>query len=226
MTELEKLKQQLNEISEKVKQLENPKFEVGKWYKRPHNKALLFATNDNGNGWYSGYGFDIYGKWMESGSPQWTLDREIPATDKEVEEALIKEAERRGFKKGVRINNSSLKGCCLYDDAIDGDGFKYYSKNSSFSYKNALTFGYFVVFIDGKWAEIIKDEPIKVGGVDCVVDSCGAWFDKNQYSWEEINSLVKVFKNHSSQLKSINVGCSGQYKVDLELLEKILALKK
>lgn len=30
MTELEKLKQQLNEISEKVKQLENPKFEVGK----------------------------------------------------------------------------------------------------------------------------------------------------------------------------------------------------
>lgn len=223
MTELEKLKQQLNEISEKVKQLENPKFEVGKWYKTDIG-SLYFAEKIE-NDRLLGYGFGgVSGDWDIGNINGCCLLSDIirPATDKEVEEALIKEAERRGFKKGVKISrkNEAFSPNLGYSELEMSIRPMYRPE------RNRLEVYGCSVFQNGFWAEIIKDEPIKVGGVDCVVDSCGAWFDKNQYSWEEINSLVKVFKNHSSQLKSINVGCSGQYKVDLELLEKILALKK
>ena len=60
MTELEKLKQQLNEISEKVKQLENPNLDTNKWYFY-ENKILLYIEKFNN--------IDITGKkyilWLE-----------------------------------------------------------------------------------------------------------------------------------------------------------------
>ena len=109
MTELEKLKQQLNEISEKVKQLENPNLDTNKWYFY-ENKILLYIEKFN-NIDITGYGFASNGTWHDSSRwiDSWRDKIKLfrPATDKEVEEALIKEAKRRGFKKGVKVSRKN-----------------------------------------------------------------------------------------------------------------------
>lgn len=212
---INKLQAQIDELRKEVK----PKFEVGKWYKFKSG----IVNYQNGE-----YGYGVwYDKWCDKIYFYGQEKAERPATDKEVEEALIKEAERRYSKaKGYITSGRSWIVNEFHRYKYIEGALRLYADVTCVGSGNRFETGFNEVFRDGKWAEIIKDEPIKVGGVDCVVDSCGAWFDKNQYSWEEINSLVRIFKNHSSQLKSINVGCSGQYNVDLELLEKILALKK
>jgi hypothetical protein len=76
---------------------------VGKWYKvlRSRRYAIIFN-----NGAENCYGFNYSNKWSIGFNLKNSINcnREItPATDKEVEEALIKEAKRRGFKEGVKF---------------------------------------------------------------------------------------------------------------------------
>ena len=67
-----------------------------------------------------------------------------PATDKEVEEALIKEAKRRGFKEGVKFK-------CLYNKTVS------YGYSPMLCSEGYLWIDGGCVFKEGKWAEIIKD---------------------------------------------------------------------
>ena len=69
-----------------------------------------------------------------------------PATDKEVEEALIKEAKKRGFVKGVNI--SYLIGT---RNSFGFDGTFSIYHDSLVDNRRA------VIFSEGKWAEIIKE---------------------------------------------------------------------
>lgn len=55
--------------------------------------------------------------------------------------------------------------------------------------------------------------PLYKGGKICSINGV-------EYYRPEIVSLLNIMKK--GQIKSLNVGCSGQYKVDLELLEKII----
>lgn len=146
MTTEEKINQlqaQIDELRKEVK----PKFEVGKWYKY-HNAICCYNGNNEG------YGISSSLNWA-SDCNMTSIEFWTPATDKEVEEALIKEAERRGFKRGVKIKNE------IGTWNICGDRhFFVYEKNK-------LDFGYECnIFNNGFWAEIIKDEPIKVGCYD------------------------------------------------------------
>ena len=75
-----------------------------------------------------------------------------PATDKEVEEALIKEAKRRGFKEGVRINSKWL--CGSSKKSLNGK-FVFDNKFELFAEANGLM--KYTIFLNGVWAEIIKD---------------------------------------------------------------------
>lgn len=43
------------------------------------------------------------------------------------------------------------------------------------------------------------------------------------YDLKDLLFIHKVLNHYSSQIKSLNVGCSGQYKVDLNLINKIIA---
>lgn len=204
-------KAQIDELRKEVK----PKFEVGKWYKRPHNKALLFATADKGNGWYSGYGFDNSGYWMSSPSPQWTLCGEIPATDKEVEEALIKEAERRGFKEGVTfkpvVENVDKVGKVT-------DRIIFFPKRL-YGYEQGLASGKNWIFYQGKWAEIIKDEPIKVGRYAVEKDGDSYKIGCKEIDSWRIESLRVLMKQQGFK----KIAFDG-IEVDLETIEKILKM--
>ena len=70
------------------------------------------------------------------------------ATDEEIRSALIKEAKRRGYDKGVYINNSNL-----------GYSVNNRIKNNIFIYnrtRDTLTIGAYFIYKEGKWAEIVS----------------------------------------------------------------------
>jgi hypothetical protein len=74
---------------------------------------------------------------------------ERKATEIEVEQALIKEAKKKGFKEGVKFNSAWRSGAICYFN-----GMHYEAKNNSLSsgcsYNDCI-------FQSGKWAEIVKE---------------------------------------------------------------------
>jgi hypothetical protein len=117
---------------------------VGKWYKESGNCFMIRITSleDENN---AGYGFDTSGEW--SNSLGRVCLRPILMTDKEVEEALIKEAKKRGLKP---LNHRCIKDGLIWNDNIGG--------NYEFDLiHNTLYIGASCAFQDGKWAEIIKE---------------------------------------------------------------------
>ena len=93
------------------------------------------------------HGFDGNGNWFDCHNQNYKLrNSDYKATDKEVEEALVKEAKKRGFVKGVNI---SYLISTRNDFGFDGT-FSIY-RDSLVDNRSA------VIFSEGKWAEIIKE---------------------------------------------------------------------
>ena len=146
-------------LKEVFPKLFESELEVGKWYKTKNGHLKFFVDED------TAYGFDMIGNWNEVGKGYrysfrsdnyWT-----PATDKEVETALIAEAKRRGFKDGVKIRHilfdmSFSKGLPI----INNFNLTYDHSDNSLDYK-AEDGQRFRIFKDGKWAEICE-EPIEL----------------------------------------------------------------
>ena len=121
------------------KLFKNDDLVVGKWYKYRCSQEFLMVWNNSE---------DTYGFWGNEYRDDLSFhisSDKIPATDQEVEEALIKESKRRGFKKGVKF----IDVCDGFEEIVDGDNYKYYPK------ENRLTLSYDRIFDNGKWAEII-----------------------------------------------------------------------
>jgi hypothetical protein len=127
--------------------------EVGDWVKTvngaifcPQKKKVKFNTTNM----FYGYGFGPLKKvWDENYYANEGLC--TLATDKEVEEALIKEANNIGYKN-VKINNLESIGNVLlnHHSCISSDCYYY---NVS---ENALWFMGRLIFWNGKWAEIVE----------------------------------------------------------------------
>ena len=127
--------------------------EVGKWYKvkRPEDsiEALICFSNEP-----TLYGFGYTKEWTTCFNAKPILYGYrvcTPATDKEVEEALIKEAKKRGFKKGDVIKgefHKSFNGLMIDDYDMDSPS---YIPNS-----NMFALGNKVLFKKGKWETIIE----------------------------------------------------------------------
>ncbi len=201
MNELEQIKKQLNDISDKIKQLEKPQISLNKWYKHccggfHFNDVINSYGIDGGGKWYNGNGFFMV-------HPEnWT-----PATDEEVKEALIKEAKKIGFKEGVGFKSASTEFKCKI--------------NSNWNYNpniNSLSNYGGHVFCEGKWAEII-DEPLKVCGYE--VKKVDNHFEIGCKKIHE--SRVKSLKDlmQHSGFKTVSF---DNYSVSLEEINKILNL--
>jgi len=128
----------------KEKGIIEPELEVGKWYKSEGTK-LLFNYQE---GDYI-YGFFDY-KWIEAA---WEWD------DTEVEEALIAEAKRRGFKKGcsfVPLNNDLL---IREYESPTSNSFVYF--DCSIGLTMSDDYSNVSIFNNGKWAEIIENPELE-----------------------------------------------------------------
>jgi len=85
--------------------------------------------------------------WRTKGN--WTL-----ATPKEVQQALKKEAVKRGFKVGVKYKHNWFGS--YEEHTLDNLNFKL--NNNSFGYNTLCSKGCPWIFKDGTWAEIIPNE--------------------------------------------------------------------
>lgn len=123
-----------------------PSLEVGKWYwldNRCERELLICQQEYN-----PAYGIDADGNWCNYMGNIYPSQKYRPATDKEVEEALIAEAKRRGYNNGVDFN------CCTYSVKVKVSEriyFHIYENGDTHLYSNGF------IFYNGKWAEIIND---------------------------------------------------------------------
>lgn len=167
LSRLEAIKQEKKQLKKQLNDL--PSLEVGKWYKSVGTYLIYCVTEINGD-WVVGYGFEN-GKWVTSKETNnkeecwFDLSEDIsrwvvPATDKEVETALIAEAKKRGFKEGVLCNNSIIKNRKFDNFLFDNRVFFYNSKVNSLEWRrNGVGDSYneWTLFYKGKWAEIIEE---------------------------------------------------------------------
>jgi len=132
--------------------------EVG-WYREENDWLMYF------DGRSFVYGFAVGGLWIDNVSCP-VLETEIKATDKEVEEALIKEATRIGFKEGVIADTSNIDKEFRKNMRARGGEFKYSSID------NHLCIGYDtyggghdgnIIFGNGVWATI-KEPTVTLEG--------------------------------------------------------------
>lgn len=211
--EITRNSQELQQLKQDIK----PTFEVGKWYKTDCLNGSLFCITElpielNE---VKGYGFENGYWYHKTTCGYWTLEEKHntrPATESEVFEALKKEAIKRGFKKGCKVkNNKTIKEGRIYN--IESDTFNYTD--------NTLTINGIYIFWDGVWAEIIKDEPIKIGGYEVKKLENGSYDIgcKKQIS----NGKVRVLRRLMIQCNFTKVSFDG-IETDLETINKILNL--
>jgi hypothetical protein len=131
--------------------------EVGKWYKTPRlGKALFYITKVTDYRIFA-YGFDYKGKWSDEddfGTILDTVKHGELASEEEVKDALIAEAERRGLKKGASFSIYNKGTKCIFT----GFGNLYIGGENKFHDKS----GYGLLFANGKFAEIISNSNEKI----------------------------------------------------------------
>ena len=128
---------------------------VGKWYINIDGlKCLHFVTKITDSKEYFAYGFSFSNEWKNNkgfGSVNDYTNKNFRlATDKEVEEALIKEAKRRGFKEGVRIKSKWMPN--ISANKLNGK-FMFDNKFELCAATNGLMI--YTIFQNGVWAEIV-----------------------------------------------------------------------
>lgn len=130
------------------------KIEVGKWYKTRGESLFYLSSFDCGKN--KGYGFDSFGDWVDNRETirffGYKSDINREATEKEVEEALIKEAKRKGFQVGVRF-----KGMYKVENLRNGIFFYKCATYRLCLIDNSKDSGNYI-FWEGNWAEIIDDK--------------------------------------------------------------------
>ena len=121
---------------------------VGKWYKSNEGHLICVKKLNGLN--MECFGFGVWPREWSS-VLKWADYTDgftyTPAFEKEEEEALIKEAKKRGLKP---LNHRCLEDNKIWANNIGGK-YEYYPK------ENKLMIGASTAFLDGEWAEIIKE---------------------------------------------------------------------
>jgi len=141
----------LKELKQLFPEVFGSELEVGMWYKSCIGTLAFYSDNKEN------YGINAYGDWVDElilksdwdiyAYKIWEWEK---ATPEEVEQALIKEAEKRGYKDSFiyciegYIGSESLK--------LIGD-YKYEKEKNRLIIEGGDTL--YTVFKDGVWAEII-----------------------------------------------------------------------
>lgn len=208
-------------------------FEKGRWYMSSWGNLV----NYQGDGISFGFGF-LEQRWHYGGlgirnnDPVCTFRL---ATKEEIESALIAEAKRR-LDIGLPIRGLRRIEATDKWNSNGGNGYGYDDNKSKLLsvswYYNAETdtlynwgHGLAVVYEKGKFAEILKDEPIKIAGFEVKYDGNRCYVsvpgETIYYGKDEIEMMRQVL--NKPKIKSLNVGCTGQYKVSHDDIQKILA---
>lgn len=140
------------------------------------------------------YGFDINGEWFED---TLMIDRgidggDVAADPKEVEQRLIEEAERRGFKKGIEVSREGFQINDL-DQVISNVCSK-----GIHTYMGSVFIGDIEVYDGsaGKWATIIKGT-VTINGFDMKQDGDIISFGCAEFNKKYLSSMYEWIKASS-----------------------------
>ena len=220
--EIEQLRKEFNERIDAL--LKQPaKFEVGKWYHAGRGDIINYqgvAEKKLSQTHVIYFGFC---------NQEWK-DKEIMSinymgkecTPSEIGAALIAEAKRRGFKEGVKYS-----GIGPHDtpSTIKGTEFRY----SSHGEDSLCQWGAGFVYFKGQWAEIINDEKIEIGGYEVKFEEVTTTEQKREHGTKIDGHYFSKLFWESAKVVSLNnkakimVGCSKQFDVSLDVINKILA---
>lgn len=143
-------KEQAEKLIEKLKNFTEP-LQFERWVKDDRAPKYL-AFFDEENSLY--YGINVSGEWIkrEGAFNPNNCNENRYATDQEILDGLSGMALKLGYKKGVRVDISSIvKDCIFTDELISYNHFKFID--------NILYLDNNCIMKDGKWATIIKQEP-------------------------------------------------------------------
>jgi len=145
-------------LKEMFKDVFEVELEVGKWYK--HKELEYFFCFNGSYEHYSQYGFTRVGWSINISSDKCHLHNFIPATEEEVETALLNECKK--MYKGNEIK-------CLYgsDEPVNKDFNKWsFDLNSNKMHTQPDCMGGKLVFDNGKWATIIEQKEMTVAEIE------------------------------------------------------------
>lgn len=123
---------------------------IGKWVKGDDSPFMGVILQEEFSETMKGYGVDYLGNWKDELNlygDDWSCFK--LATPEEVKAMLLKEAEKRGYKEGVKLKSMNDWDT---DDTFHGCGNFYIESNTLYD-----SSGYGVIFKEGKWAEIINE---------------------------------------------------------------------
>lgn len=213
MKEIDNIKELFNDFilnAEKViKSKEQP---AAGWYKTKFDypKFLVYSSD----GITYNYGFNCCGDWSNDMGFSLDANECVLADPKEVNARLIKEAKRRGFKKGVKYN------CPCTDQIHKRKSYLEYCENN-----NWLADGYGgCVFEKGIWAEIIE-QPLTLNGKEVYFDNDYVWIgNKDSYRCNTVmnrDQLIIYAQNAHINKFEFNQGESYTFNDMKQLLTKI-----
>ena len=169
MKKYELTQEQINQLAEKTHAKEllqkfipdafEAKLEVGKWYKFYYKEGYCLFNfqeysdkNKTKNYGFTNTKMHNY-RWAEEGIVVYERDENIPATEEEVVKALINEAIKRGYKKGVKCKFGTSKEIRTIETNkffFDFNSNKLYLIHSSGDNADEI-------FRNGFWAEIVSE---------------------------------------------------------------------
>lgn len=150
-----------SKIKQMFPQVFETKLEEGKWYKHSKLPIIFCLTSYEGSAY--GYGLDEEG-WFDHSkedtgrcAANWAhIEHLIPATAKEVEDALIREAKKRGFVEGAKYKNWYASSGTIKESC-----YKYDPDNNTLGQVNNNFKGnHHFIFDGGKWAEILPEPKV------------------------------------------------------------------
>jgi hypothetical protein len=187
-------------------------FEEGKWYIRDGFMVRALAKThptDENRVYYSEMYSNSYQSHVQIYSDWCVASGMRPASEKEVREKLINVAKTKGFGLGI----SFISALSNHESFAERGNFTMDGEN--------LFLDGNVIYRAGKWAMIIDTTPIDIGGYKIKFNRHSFTVNDVDYHKDELSKFITMLKE-TPVIKSINVGCSGQIKVDLAILEKIM----
>lgn len=178
-------------------------FQIGAWVMITSLKGRFLVKHTNE---MFTIGFDDKGRWEDgfnysSINPRYDFVR--LATQLEIEEALIIEATRRGYKSGTHLSSYGLGGIWTITKNIENGGFRYYMDGDELVVRQTIPGAKSLIgdnchiYKNGEWRQIVKD-PINIGAftVEFIRSTSSIIVGCKEYMFRSVNEINDVMKKY------------------------------
>lgn len=221
------LEAQMEAIDKQIAELKSkPQFEIGKWYHWMVHKSsygILKFNGINGPNVKASIAFhecsgSFYSSILSDGYTNISTMGEL-ATEEEVAKYFEKYANILGFKVGVTVDRKNLPGWRIMgQDKIS----EYYDIQFQFNHGGDEIFilGKRVIYCNGEWATIVKDESVKIHGYEVIKKGDIYEIGCKVVDYRFLVELKKMMEKNGFLGTSF-----GEFHITLDEINKIINLK-